>query len=88
MDIDSNGIINEDEFINLLAILNVYPESTFEENADRLLNLVDPFNNKQITFSECVTLFANEVFTESDENGNKIKLNILDKISINDIISK
>jgi len=35
--------------------------SLFQNNVNnqimRLLNIVDPFNNKQITFSDCVNLF-------------------------------
>ena len=88
MDTDSNGIINEDEFVNLLALMSIYPEKYFEENANRLLNIVDPCNNKQITFSECVTLFSNEVLTETDEQGNKHKFSILDSVNLNDEILK
>jgi hypothetical protein len=56
-DQDNNGIINEDEFINLLGYVNIYGDS-LEENAQRLLTIIDPYNNKQITFSECVSLFS------------------------------
>ena len=56
-DNDNNGIINEDEFIQLLSYMSVYGE-LIEENSVRLLSVVDPYNNKQITFSECVSLFS------------------------------
>lgn len=88
VDTDSNGILNEDEFINLLAMMNIYSEKYFVENANRLLNQSDPFNNKQITFSECVTLFSNEILMDSDEQGNKVKLSLLDKVNLNDEILK
>ncbi len=88
VDTDSNGILNEDEFINLLAMMNIYSEKYFDENANRLLNQSDPFNNKQITFSECVTLFSNEILMDSDEQGNKVKLSLLDKVNLNDEILK
>jgi Ca2+-binding EF-hand superfamily protein len=56
-DTDNNGIINEEEFVNLLASMGVYGD-VIEENSIRLLTIVDPYNNKQITFSECVSLFS------------------------------
>lgn len=56
-DSDNNGILNEDEFIQLLESFNIYGDQ-LEDNSIRLLNLVDPYNNKQITFSECVSLFS------------------------------
>ena len=68
--------------------MNIFPDKYFEENAERLLNKVDPFNNKQITFSQSVALFSNEICTENDSQGNKIKFNILDKISLNEDILK
>ncbi len=60
-DIDNNGIINEEEFINILSNANVYGEH-LEEQSFRLLSLIDPNNNKQITFSECVSLFGQVIF--------------------------
>jgi Ca2+-binding EF-hand superfamily protein len=56
-DTDNNGIINEEEFVNLLVSMRVYEEA-IQENSERLLTIVDPYNNKQITFSECVSLFS------------------------------
>ncbi len=56
-DYDNNGIINEEEFIHLIELTGNY-RLTVQENSMRLLNIIDPFNNKQITFSECVSLFS------------------------------
>ncbi len=56
-DTDNNGIINEEEFVSLLSMMGVYGDQ-LEENSIRLLTVVDPYNNKQITFSECVSLFS------------------------------
>lgn len=55
-DTDNNGIINEEEFFELLKNLNVY-DDYLEENAIRLLNIIDPHNHKHIIFTECVSLF-------------------------------
>jgi hypothetical protein len=67
--------------------MNVYPKSTLNENCNRLLNIVDPFNNKQLTYNECINLFAEEICTtlEPDETRNKyVKINVLDKISMDE----
>jgi Ca2+-binding EF-hand superfamily protein len=56
-DNDNNGILNEDEFVNILSSTNIYGEY-LEEQTIRLLSAIDPNNNKQITFSECVSLFS------------------------------
>jgi hypothetical protein len=87
VDKDNNGIVNEEEFVELIAVMNVYPKSTLNENCNRLLNMVDPFNNKQITYTECINLFAEEICTtlQPDETGNKyVKINVLDKISMDE----
>lgn len=82
-DNDYNGIINEDQFVNLLLSMNLYNRNIIEDNLNRLLNIVDPFNNKQITFSECVNLFAYEEIIDINSN---MKMKALDKISIDDSI--
>ncbi len=56
-DSDNNGIINEEEFVNILSSSNVYGDA-LEEQTFRLLTIIDPNNNKQITFSECVSLYS------------------------------
>jgi Ca2+-binding EF-hand superfamily protein len=66
-DSDRNGILNELEFRHLLFTIN--PHRT-EEDIDYWLNYIDPYNNQQITFSECVTfLSADLVKMMSDKKG-------------------
>ena len=55
LDTDTNGILNEDEFKELLAMMRVCPT---KEDVERLLQIVDPYNNQQITFSECLELLS------------------------------
>ena len=55
-DFDNNGILNEEEFKELLKNLKIYDDH-LEENANRLLHIIDPQNHKQIIFSDCVSLF-------------------------------
>jgi Ca2+-binding EF-hand superfamily protein len=84
VDKDSNGIISEDEFVLLLSKMNVFDSKTFAENANRLLNAIDPFNNKQIIFSDCVNLFCEEVPNqENSEKVDSVKYNLLDFVAMN-----
>lgn len=74
--------------MKLLFNMNIYPKNVLKENAERLLNKIDPYNNKQITFSDCITLFSKESIEEVDQQGRKFSFNILDKISIDQSILK
>jgi hypothetical protein len=68
--------------------MNIYPRNELQENANELLNKIDPFNNKQITFSDCISLFSEEYVYLEDDQGNRIKINVLDKLSNDDSILK
>ena len=85
VDQDNNGIINEEEFLNMLQSINIYKED-FNEQATRLLNIIDPYNKQYITFSETISLFSMEFIEEDDGQGNRRKLSILERISLDDSI--
>ena len=85
VDLDNNGIINEEEFLNMLQSINIY-KYDFNEQATRLLNIIDPYNKQYITFSETISLFSMEFIMEDDDQGNKRKLSILERISLDDSI--
>jgi len=53
-DLDNNGILNEKEFKDLVLLV----DNGYNLDVDRLLSIVDPYNNESITFSQCVTLFS------------------------------
>jgi hypothetical protein len=55
VDTDNNGVISEFEFRHLVASMEL---QFSEDEVLRMLQLVDPFNNQLITFSESVTLFT------------------------------
>ena len=55
VDKDNNGIVDEKEFNELIVRMNVGKD---QSDINRLLQIVDPYNNQQITFSQCVTLFS------------------------------
>ncbi len=81
IDIDNNGIIEEEDFFKLIYGLGYYGEDS-ENQALRLLNISDPYNNKQLTFSDCVSLFGSEIIIDQDEKGSEIQTSLLDKISV------
>jgi hypothetical protein len=61
--------------------MNIYPNEFLEENISRLLNKIDPFNNKVISFSDCVNIFSNEFYEEIDSDGNLNKISVLEKFA-------
>ena len=65
-DTDLDGILNENEFIGLL---NDIPccKNNADDYAFKFLSIIDPFNNKKITFSECVSLFSMEIMEGNQE---------------------
>jgi hypothetical protein len=69
----------------MLQSINIYKED-FNEQAQRLLNIIDPYNKQYITFSETISLFSMEFILEDDGQGNKRKLSILERISLDDSI--
>ena len=80
VDKDNNGIINEEEFVNLLYNMNIFGDQ-LKRKIVELLTQVDPYNNKQITFSECVNLFGNIPYDqENSQNNQNNSISILDRI--------
>ena len=55
IDTDNNGVINEEEFRDLIAGMEVIQN---EDEINYLLQVIDPYNNQQMTFSELVHLFS------------------------------
>lgn len=58
IDEDSDGIINENQFINLVKDLNILEEKNFDNLLNELLNLIDPYGYKKIIFTDCVEVFS------------------------------
>lgn len=61
IDSDQNGIIDEEEFMHLLSSLQL------DVHARKFLEKIDPYNNKIISFSQCITLFSAEVVSIDGE---------------------
>ena len=60
MDADRNGVINEDEFRELLIQMRVLNK---EEDLILLLQIVDPYNNQKMTYSEVVHLLSSHMIS-------------------------
>ena len=78
-DNDLDGILNEDEFSNLIRDIP-YCKNNEDEYIFKFLSIIDPFNNKKITFSECVSILSMEII---DNNNNEDKKNINNDIKNN-----
>lgn len=53
IDADSNGLLSEEEFRELVGQMGLNPD-----DANYFLQIIDPYNHKQMTFSEIVHLFS------------------------------
>ena len=80
--VDSNkdGIINEEEFTELVQRMKIFKEEEVENKIFQFLEKIDPFDNQKLTFSECVNFFSTELIKENDINGNEIEIPILEKV--------
>ena len=82
-DTDLDGILNENEFIGLINDIP-YCKNNADEYVFKFLSIIDPFNNKKITFSECVSLFSMEIIEENNENNNIKEENNIDNNNTKD----
>ena len=83
VDIDRDGVINEDEFAELIQKMKIFKEEEIENKIFYFLEKIDPFDNQKITFSECINFFSGELITEIDDNKNQYKISVLEKIFFN-----
>ena len=77
-----DGILNESEFSNLIKDIP-YCKDNADDYIFKFLSIIDPFNNKKITFSECISILSMEIveenFYENDTKGKNINENNKDK---------
>ena len=78
-DTDLDGILNENEFVGLIKDIPCCKNKA-DEYIFKFLSIIDPFNNKKITFSECVSLFSMEIMEDANNNENSNK-DIIDKVN-------
>ena len=79
-DTDRNGVIDEDQFKEMMSTIRCV-HSKGEKYIKMLLEKIDPYNFKRITFSECVTLFSVETMTDNNSS-NKNNITMLDQICL------
>lgn len=73
IDTDNNGVINEPEFRELVQTMNV-----IDDKEDYIDEMIEPFNNQQMTFSELVHLFSSYM-VPIDENDPQRSIPLLEK---------
>lgn len=78
VDQDNNGVLNEEEFIELVSRMKIWDEN--EQEINYFLQVVDPYNNQQITFSEIVHLFSAHMVPAAGENEG-VNIPILEKFA-------
>ena len=80
IDTDKDGIINEEEFSELIHTMKIFKKEEVNSYIYYYLEKIDPFDNQQITFSECISFFAQEMIKDNDKD-----ISILEKICINNL---
>ena len=84
-DTDLDGILNENEFSKLIKeIPYCKNNNNDEEYVYKFLSIIDPFNNKKITFSECVSILSMEMIDDDNnkDKNKKKKISLLDNICL------
>ena len=71
-DMDLDGILNENEFINMIKDIP-YCQSNLDDYIFRFLSTLDPLDNKIFTFNDCVSLFSLEMIHENNNENNNNK---------------
>ena len=83
VDTNKDGIVNEEEFTELIQKMKIFKEDELENKIFLFLEKIDPFDNQRITFSECISFFSSETIKVSDINGNEKEISILEKVCFN-----
>ena len=80
VDTNKDGVINEEEFGELVQRMKIFKEDDVENKILQFLELIDPFDNQKITFSDCVSFFSGEIIQDVDVDGNEKDISVLEKI--------
>ena len=83
VDTNKDGIINEEEFSELIQRMNIFKDDEIENKIFLFLEKIDPFDHQKITFSECVSFFSGEIIKDKDMKGNEKEISVLEKICFN-----
>jgi Ca2+-binding EF-hand superfamily protein len=77
VDSDNNGVISENEFLTLMNTISYQQKINLEPVTGKLLNTLDPFNNKQLNYSDCIFYFAKENIQVNENGATETLLNIV-----------
>ena len=58
VDSDRDGVLNEEQFVELFRRMNIFEEDILQQMIDEFLNNLDPYGNRRIIFSDIVDLFS------------------------------
>lgn len=88
IDSDRDGVINEAQFTSLLSSLGFRDDYAREvsqdfspSRIDKFLQVIDPYSNNKITFSECVHLLSSEMVVVPAKNDEMQQMAILEHLS-------
>ena len=87
VDLDKDGIINENEFIQLIKSFDIFNVNDIEKICYKFLEEIDPFENNFVTFSDCINFFSSELYNyyegvDTNSNNEKRNISILEKICL------
>ena len=82
VDTNKDGVINEEEFSELIHKMKIFKEEVVENKIFQFLEKIDPFDNQKFTFSDCVNFFSSEIIKDNDINGEEKEISILEKICL------
>ena len=80
VDTNRDGIINEDEFSELIQKMKIFKEEEIENVIFQYLEKLDPFDYQKFTFSECINFFSSEFIHDKNVNGEEKEISVLEKI--------
>ena len=76
IDTDRDGILDEEQFSELIQKMNIFGEENIQQITYEFLNNIDPYQNKHIIFSDIVEFFSKINFDQNQT--------IMDKFCIKD----
>ena len=84
VDTNRDGIINEDEFSELIQKMKIFKEDELENVIFQYLEKIDPYDYQKFTFSECINFFSTEYIQDKDSNGEEKEISVLEKVCYKD----
>ena len=84
VDTNRDGIINEEEFSELIQKMKIFKEEEVDNVIFQYLEKMDPFDNQKFTFSECINFFSCEFIQDKDLNGDVKEISVLEKVCFRD----